>query len=47
MKTYVLLLAICFLPALAGILVTRPMWRMHRLTNEIIQVIGLSCCSAR
>lgn len=27
--------------ALAGILVTRPMWRMHRLTNEIIQVIGL------
>lgn len=41
MKTYVLLFAICFLPALAGILVTRPMWRMHRLSNEIIQAVGL------
>lgn len=41
MKTYVLLLAICLLPAVTGIVVTRPMWRLRRLPNHVIQAIGL------
>ena len=41
MKAYVLLFAICFLPAVAGILVTRPMWSVRHLSNEVIQCIGL------
>ena len=41
MKAYLLLLPISFLPAVAGILVTRPMWRIRQLPNEAIQGIGL------
>ena len=41
MKAHVLLFAICFVPAVAGILVTRPMWRVRNLPNEAIQGIGL------
>lgn len=41
MKTYVLLLVICLLPAVTGIVVTRPMWRLRRLPNHVIQAIGL------
>ena len=41
MKAYLLLLPISFLPAVAGILVTRPMWRIRKLPNEAIQGIGL------
>ncbi|WP_390567128.1 hypothetical protein [Alistipes sp. i18-0019-D1] len=41
MKAYLLLLTICILPAVAGILVTRPMWRIRQLPNEAIQGIGL------
>ena len=37
MKAYLLLLPISFLPAVAGILVTRPMWRIRQLPNEAIQ----------
>ena len=33
MKAYLLLLTICILPAVAGILVTRPMWRIRQLPN--------------
>lgn len=40
MKDYVLLFASCFLPALAGILVSRPLWRIRRLPNEVILVAG-------
>ena len=41
MKAYLLLLTICFLPAVAGIFATRPLWRIRRLPNEAIQGIGL------
>lgn len=41
MKAYLLLLPISFLPAVAGIRVTRPMWRIRQLPNEAIQGIGL------
>lgn len=41
MKAYVLLFAICFLPAIAGILITRPLWRIRRIPNEAIQALGL------
>ena len=41
MKAHVLLFAICFVPAVAGILVTRPMWRVRNIPNEVIQGIGL------
>lgn len=40
MKAYVLLFACCFLPALAGILVSRSLWRVRRFFNEIIQAAG-------
>lgn len=41
MQVCVQLLTVCFLPALAGILVTRPMWRIRTLPNEAIQGIAL------
>ncbi len=41
MQACVQLFTICFLPALAGIFVTRPMWRIRALPNEAIQVIAL------
>ena len=41
MKTCILLFSTCLLPAFAGILVTRPLWSVRRLTNEMIQGIAL------
>ena len=41
MQACVQLFTVCFLPALAGILITRPMWRIRRLPNEAIQGIAL------
>ena len=41
MPTCVQLLIVCFVPAAAGILVTRPMWRIRSLPNEAIQGIAL------